>query len=374
MEARLLPIHANLQPDNTMTSELPPYDCFLLVSFGGPEGQDDVMPFLENVLRGKRVPRERMLEVAEHYRKFGGVSPINQQNRELLEVIKAEFERVGVDLPIYWGNRNWDPLLPDTIRQMRDDGRKRAIAFFTSMYSCYSGCRQYRENIIAAREEVGPDAPLVEKVRMGFNHPKFIEVMTDNLRESIETLGNTAEQSVVLFTAHSIPLSMSGNCDYEKQLRETCRLVAGACGVGQWDLVYQSRSGPPQQPWLEPDICDAIKSRDDEQKLDSVIVVPIGFISDHMEVMFDLDEEAAQVCAERNIRMHRTRTAGIETGFVEMIRDLVQERVEGRTDRPAVGDLGAWHDVCPEDCCLYTPQRPPTAGGGRPPSGRPVNA
>ena len=353
-----------------MTSELPPYDCFLLVSFGGPEGQEDVMPFLENVLRGKRVPRERMLEVAEHYKQFGGVSPINQQNRELLRVIESEFKRVGVDLPIYWGNRNWDPLLPDTIRQMRDDGRKRAIAFFTSMYSCYSGCRQYRENIIAAREEVGPDAPLIEKVRMGFNHPKFIEVMTANLRESVEALGNTAEQSVVMFTAHSIPLSMSGNCDYEKQLRETCRLVAESCGVSQWDLVYQSRSGPPQQPWLEPDICDAIKARDDEQKLDSIIVVPIGFISDHMEVMFDLDEEAAQVCEERGIRMHRTRTAGIETGFVEMISDLVQERVEGRKDRAAAGELGAWHDVCPEDCCLYTPQRPPAAGG-RPPTGRP---
>ena len=216
---------------------------------------------------------------------------------------------------------------------------------------------------------------------MGFTHPMFIEVMTTNLQDSIKALGNTAEDCVVMYTAHSIPLSMSGNCDYEKQLKETCRLVSDACGVSQWDLVYQSRSGPPQQPWLEPDICDSIKARDDKQKLDSVIVVPIGFISDHMEVMFDLDEEAAEVCEERGIRMHRTRTAGIADGFVEMIRDLVQERMEGRQDRASVGELGAWHDVCPDDCCLYTPQRPPAAGGGegqpssgRPSSGRPANA
>ena len=264
-------------------------------------------------------------------------------------------------------------MLPDTIGQMRDDGCKRALTFFTSMFSCYSGCRQYRENIMAAREQVGPDAPLIEKVRMGFNHPKFIEVMAANLQDSIKTLDNTAAESVVLFTAHSIPLSMAGNCDYEKQLREACRLVADACGVSQWDLVYQSRSGPPQQPWLEPDICDAIKMRDDKQKLDSVIIVPIGFISDHMEVMFDLDQEAAQACQERGVRMHRTRTAGIAAGFAEMIGDLVQERMEARQPRAALGELGAGHDVCPQDCCLYTPQRPPAAGGGRPSSGRPAN-
>ena len=362
---------SRLQP--AMTSDLPPYDSFLLVSFGGPEGPDDVMPFLENVLRGKRVPRERMLEVAEHYKRFGGASPINEHNRDLLKVIKAEFERVGIKLPIYWGNRNWDPLLPDTIGQMRDDGRKRALAFFTSMFSCYSGCRQYRENIMAAREQVGPDAPLIEKVRMGFNHPRFIEVMTKSLQQSIDALGNSAAESIVLYTAHSIPISMAENCDYEKQLRETCRLVSDACGVSQWDLVYQSRSGPPQQPWLEPDICDSIKANDDKKKLESLVIVPIGFISDHMEVMFDLDEEAAQVCQERGIRMERARTAGVAPGFAEMIGSLVQERLELRQDRAAVGDLGPWHDVCPQDCCLYTPQRPPATGGGRPSSGRPAN-
>ena len=346
-----------------MTSELPPYDSFLLVSFGGPEGQEDVIPFLENVLRGKNVPRERMLEVAEHYKQFGGVSPINQQNRELIEAIRADFDRQKIELPIYWGNRNWDPMLPDTLRQMRDDGRKRALAFFTSMYSCYSGCRQYRENIIAAREEVGPEAPLVEKVRMGFNHPGFIQSMAGSLRKAIASLGNSAEESVVLFTAHSIPLAMSDNCDYVKQLMETCRLVAEDCGVQRWDLVYQSRSGPPQQPWLEPDICDTIAKMDDREKLESVVIVPIGFISDHMEVLFDLDEEAAQLCRERGVRMARASTAGTHPKFVEMISGLVSERLGRVEEQVALGGLGPWHDVCPTDCCLYTPKRPPMAAG-----------
>ncbi|MGI9470577.1 MAG: ferrochelatase [Rubripirellula sp.] len=346
-----------------MTSELPPYDSFLLVSFGGPEGQDDVIPFLENVLRGKNVPRERMLEVAEHYKKFGGISPINQQNRELLKAIQSDFNRKGIELPIYWGNRNWDPMLPDTLRQMRDDGRKRALAFFTSMFSCYSGCRQYRENIIAAQEEVGPDAPQIEKVRMGFNHPGFINAMVGSLRVAIGSLDIPAEKAVVLFTAHSIPMSMSDNCDYVKQLNEACRLVADGCGVERWDLVYQSRSGPPQQPWLEPDICDTISKLDDDEKLASVVVAPIGFISDHMEVLFDLDEEAALVCKERGIQMARAKTPGTNPNFVEMISNLVSERLGLNSERPAVGSLGPWHDVCPSDCCLYTPKRPPVAGG-----------
>jgi ferrochelatase len=337
-----------------------PYDSFLLVSFGGPEGPDDVMPFLENVLRGKHVPRERMLEVAEHYKHFGGVSPINQQNRELLAAIQAEFAATGVDLPVYWGNRNWDPLFPDTLRQMRDDGRKRAVAFFTSMFSCYSGCRQYRENIAAARQEVGPDAPIVDKLRMGFNHPGFIAPMAANVAAAVAEVGGNA-QTPILFTAHSIPMSMADNCNYEKQLKESCRLVAEACGAENWQLVYQSRSGPPQQPWLEPDVCDWIERTDDATKLSTLAIAPIGFVSDHMEVMFDLDEEAAQMCQERGIRMARVKTVGIDQRFVSMIRQLVQERISGTSDRPALGCLGPWHDVCPVDCCLYTPTRPPAA-------------
>lgn len=340
-----------------------PYDSFLLVSFGGPEGPDDVMPFLENVLRGKHVPRERMLEVAEHYKHFGGVSPINQQNRELLAAIQAEFAASGVDLPVYWGNRNWDPLFPDTLRQMRDDGRKRALAFFTSMFSCYSGCRQYRENIAAARQDVGPDAPIVDKLRMGFNHPGFIEPMAANVAAAVAEVGGNA-QTPILFTAHSIPMSMADNCNYEKQLKESCRLVAEACGAENWQLVYQSRSGPPQQPWLEPDVCDWIERTDDATKLSTLAIAPIGFVSDHMEVMFDLDEEAAQMCQERGIRMARVKTVGIDQRFVSMIRQLVQERISGTSDRPALGCLGPWHDVCPVDCCLYTPARPPAAAAG----------
>lgn len=339
-----------------------PYDSFLLVSFGGPEGPDDVMPFLENVLRGKNVPRERMLEVAEHYSHFGGVSPINQHNRELMAAIQAEFSANGIDLPVYWGNRNWDPLFPDTLRQMRDDGRKRTLAFFTSMFSCYSGCRQYRENIAAARETVGPDAPIVDKLRMGFNHPGFIEPMAANVAAAVAEVGGDT-QTPILFTAHSIPMSMADNCNYEKQLKESCRLVAEACGAETWHLVYQSRSGPPQQPWLEPDVCDWIEKTDDATKLSTLAIAPIGFVSDHMEVMFDLDEEAAQACQQRGIRMARVKTVGTDRRFVSMIRQLVQERISGTSDRVALGQLGPWHDVCPVDCCLYTPARPPMAAG-----------
>ena len=342
-----------------MTDTLPPYDSFLLVSFGGPEGQEDVIPFLENVLRGKNVPRERMMEVAEHYKKFGGISPINQQNRELLEALGAEFASAGIDLPIYWGNRNWHPLLADTLREMKRDGRKRAIAFFTSMFSCYSGCRQYRENIAAAQEEVGEGAPIVEKVRMGFNHPGFIDTMVDSLNHAISTLDVAASEACVLFTAHSIPMSMSDNCDYVKQLNEACRLVAEASGVSQWRLVYQSRSGPPQQPWLEPDVCDVINEIGPSQQPKAIVIVPIGFISDHMEVMFDLDEEAATACRENGIPFARAATAGTSSSFVKMICELVKERLSGDSERRAVGELGPWHDVCPQDCCLYTPRRPP---------------
>ncbi|TWU55138.1 ferrochelatase [Rubripirellula reticaptiva] len=342
-----------------MTDSLPAYDSFLLVSFGGPEGPDDVLPFLENVLRGKGVPRERMMEVVEHYKHFGGVSPINEHNRQLMAAIKDEFASAGIDLPVYWGNRNWDPLFPDTLRQMRDDGRKRALAFFTSMFSCYSGCRQYRENIIAAQKEVGEGAPMVEKVRMGFNHPRFIETMANSVRTALDSIETTATETTVLFTAHSIPMSMADNCDYLKQLQESSRLVAEAVGAPDWRLVFQSRSGPPQQPWLEPDVLDAIAEMDDEKKLGSLVVVPIGFVSDHMEVMFDLDEEAAQLCQKRGIKMARAKTAGTSPTFVQMIRMLVEERLGRTNEKQALGPLGPWHDVCPADCCTYTPARRP---------------
>ncbi len=335
-----------------------PYDSFLLVSFGGPEGLDDVMPFLENVLRGKNVPRERMLEVAEHYKHFGGVSPINSQNRELLLAIEKAFKTAGIALPIYWGNRNWHPLLPDTLKQMRDDGRRRTLAFFTSTFSSYSGCRQYRENIALARESVGEDAPVVEKLRMGFNHPGFIDAMKDNVRKAIAKLGPDYPAPLVLFTAHSVPMSMANYCSYTTQLNESCRLVAQGCGVTDWQLVFQSRSGPPGQPWLEPDVCDAIESLHETRNVSSLVVAPIGFISDHMEVLYDLDEEAAAVCTKRGIAMARAATVGTHHRFVDMIIELVQERTNANWERKVVGSLGPWHDVCPEDCCLYKPIRP----------------
>ncbi|MFM9023825.1 MAG: ferrochelatase, partial [Planctomycetaceae bacterium] len=256
------------------------YDAVLLVSFGGPDGPDDVMPFLENVLRGRNVPRERMVEVAEHYHHFGGKSPINEQNLALLAALRDELDRHGPRLPVYWGNRNWHPLLTDTLREMADAGVKRAIAFVTSAFSCYSGCRQYRENIAAAREAVGPRAPEVDKIRVFFNHPGFVEPMAANVRAALERFPADVRAGVpVLFTAHSIPMSMADTSRYVPQLEESSRLVAERAGAHDWRLVWQSRSGPPTQPWLEPDVCDVIR----QQHADGVrgiVIAPIGFISD----------------------------------------------------------------------------------------------
>ncbi|MEL7265044.1 MAG: ferrochelatase [Planctomycetota bacterium] len=360
-----------------------PYDSFLLVSFGGPEAQDEVMPFLRNVLQGKNVPEERMLEVSEHYRHFGGVSPINDHCRQLMSALEKEFRTRGIDLPMYWGNRNWTPMLTETMRQMASDGRRRTIAFFTSMFSCYSGCRQYRENIAAAQEDVQKSgelvAPIVEKVRMGFNHPKFIRVMAQSVRQAYASIDADPTTTPLLLTAHSIPMSMAEFCTYQKQLEETSRLVADAAAVSNHRLVFQSRSGPPQQPWLEPDICDAIAEMDDNEKLQQLVILPIGFVSDHMEVMFDLDEEAMQLCQERDIQMARAATAGTAPEFVSMVADLILERIDPENHsgaRPADGEMGAWHDVCPADCCRYEARRPPGVGrpGGGPPAGRPDSA
>ncbi len=345
-----------------MTDVVPAFDSILLVSFGGPEGMDDVVPFLENVLRGKNVPHERMLEVAEHYRQFDGVSPINEQNRALIAALRTELDRRGIKLPIYWGNRNWQPLLPDALRQMRDDGRQRAIAFFTSMFSCYSGCRQYREDILRAQREVGEGAPRVEKVRKGFNHPKFIAAQADCVQGGLQSLPEDRRAAAkLLFSAHSIPMSMADNSNYAFQLNEACRLVAEAAGHENWELVYQSRSGPPQQAWLEPDICDRIE-RLSAQGIRDVVVAPIGFISDHIEVLFDLDTEAKQACERLGIGFVRVPSVGVHPQFISMIADLLEERIVPLETRVSVGRLGPSHDVCPMDCCLY----PRAAGGGRP--------
>lgn len=332
------------------------YDALFLVSFGGPEGTEEVLPFLDNVLAGKNVPLERKKEVAHHYEQFGGISPINEQNRQLIRALSSELKRSGIALPIYWGNRNWDPFIVDAMRRMKEDGVQRALAFFTSAYSSYSGCRQYREDIAHARDQVGPNAPEVHKLRFAFNHPGFIEANVAWVKDALNLLGDNHSAAVhVLFTAHSLPRAMAKNCSYEEQLLETCRLVSDRAGLERWQLVYQSRSGAPHQPWLGPDVCAVLRELH-EKGVTAVVLAPIGFLSDHMEVVYDLDTEARELCEDLGMNMARARTVGTHPAFVAMIRELVQERLEPACERRALGTMGAWHDVCPETCCM--PARP----------------
>jgi protoporphyrin/coproporphyrin ferrochelatase len=306
------------------------YDSLLIVSFGGPEKHEDVIPFLENVLRGRNVPRERMLEVAEHYYHFDGRSPINDQNRALMAALK---ERVAV--PVYWGNRNWHPMLADTVRQMRDDGVRRALAFVTSAFGSYSGCRQYIENIERARAEVGEGAPAIDKIRPFSAHPKFLEAMTDRVRAAMQEL----PEGRLMFTAHSVPMSMAQSSPYVQELERACAAVADAVGRGDdWKLVWQSRSGPPTQPWLEPDIADALR----ELRRDTVLV-PIGFLSDHMEVIYDLDFEARKEAGELGIKLVRAGTVGTHPAMIEMIAEMLEQE----------------HEACAAGCCT-APVRPQT--------------
>lgn len=303
------------------------YDALLIVSFGGPEKREDVIPFLENVLRGRNVPRERMLAVAEHYYHFEGRSPINDQNRALIAALKAV-----IKMPIYWGNRNWHPMLADTMRQMHDDGIQRAVAFVTSAFGSYSGCRQYIEDIARAQAELGEDAPQISKIPPFSAHPKFIEAMTDRVQTALQEL----PQGRLVFTAHSVPVSMAESSPYVGELERACAAVASRVGRNDWKLAYQSRSGPPGQPWLEPDISAYLR----EIRSD-VVVVPIGFLSDHMEVIYDLDTEARAVCEELGVKMIRAGTAGTHPAMIEMIAELVEQQ----------------HELCPEGCCP-APRRP----------------
>ena len=328
------------------------YDAFLLLSFGGPEGPDDVLPFLRNVTRGRDVPDARLAVVAEHYRHFGGVSPINAQNRALLTAIGAEFGNQGIDLPLYWGNRNWHPFVADTVRQMRDDGVRRALVLATGATSSYSSCRQYRQNLADARAATGGDAPELTKLRHYFDHPGFVTANADGVRAALTELPDAR----LVFTAHSVPRSMndasgpSGGL-YLAQQRETARLVAEAVrGPGaEFDLVWQSRSGPPQVPWLEPDINDHLRDLR-EGGTRAVVVSPTGFVSDHLEVVWDLDTEARKTAHDVGLAFARAATAGIHPAFVAMVGELVREQTAGAARR-SLSPLGICGLDCPAGCC-----------------------
>jgi ferrochelatase len=333
-----------------------PYDAVLVVSFGGPEGPDDVVPFLEIVTRGRNIPRERLAEVGAHYDLFGGVSPINGQMRALVAALRTELAAHAHPLRVYWGNRNWHPFLADTLRQMRDDGVRRALAFVTSAYSSYSACRQYLDDIVRARDEVGDGAPAVDKLRQFYDHPGFIEPMVRNVDAArLELPQPVRDDARLVFTAHSVPVAMATTSAYVPQLLEACRLVAArATPPGRdpldVDLVWQSRSGPPQVPWLEPDIGDHLRALSG-RGVPAVIVVPIGFVSDHMEVVYDLDTVAAATARELGLPMARAATVGTDPRFVAMIRELIEERIDPTRERRSLGSLGIRPDTCPADCC-----------------------
>jgi ferrochelatase len=339
-------------------------DAFLLVSFGGPEGPDDVMPFLRNVTRGRGVPEERLAEVAHHYHHFGGVSPINEQCRELLAAIGARFAADGPDLPVYWGNRNWQPYLADTVERMRSDGVRRALAFMTSPYGSYSSCRQYQDDVERARSAVGDGAPVIDKIRHYHDHPGHIEPHRDAVRAALATVGGGDVR--IAFTAHSIPTAMASAAGegtagvggrYEAQLREVAGLVAGDL---PWDLVWQSRSGSPTVPWLEPDINDHLRTLA-AAGTTGVVASPIGFISDHLEVAWDLDSEAAGTAAGLGMDFVRAATPGTDPRFVDMVRDLVLERLDPDHPRQALGTIPTW-DHCVAGCCPAGRPGPVTPG------------
>lgn len=346
------------------------YDAILVLSFGGPEEPDDVLPFLRNVTKGRNVPDDRLAIVAEQYAIFGGRSPINDHCRQLIAALETELREHQIDLPIYWGNRNWEPYLNDTVATMAADGVSRALVYVTSAFGSYSGCRQYRENLEAARTEVGDSAPALEKLRLFYNHPGFLGPVAEHVVSAIRSHDQPLDNSHrVIFTAHSIPTSMAAGCDYEGQLREAASLVSqssdGLIGPDDWDLVFQSRSGPPQVPWLEPDICDHLEQLAADGTT-AVTVVPLGFVSDHMEVQYDLDTQAAEKASDLGLAFRRATTVGDHPRFVSMIRELIEERLS-ETPRLHLGSSGPWPDNCPEGHCA-PPVRPPGQRPGQRPT------
>lgn len=370
-----------------------PYDALLLLSFGGPEGPDDVVPFLRNVTRGRGIPEERLKEVGQHYFLFDGISPINEQNRRLLDALRKDFAEQGLGgeagLPVYWGNRNWAPYLTDTLREITRDGHRRVAVLATSAYASYSGCRQYRENLaesIGLLKEEGLEPPRVDKLRHYFNHPGFVRPMADGVRASLAELPEAVRAGAHLaFTTHSIPTAAADTSGpvgahgdggaYVAQHLEVARLIAEAVreatGVADrpWELVYQSRSGAPHIPWLEPDICEHLETVH-AAGAPAVVMVPIGFVSDHMEVLYDLDTEATAKAAELGLPVARSATVGADPRFAAAVRDLLLERAateRGTAVAPCVlGALGPSHDLCPVGCCPARAPKPAAAGADSP--------
>jgi ferrochelatase len=334
-------------------------DALLLLSFGGPEGPAEVRPFLENVVRGRGVPPDRLDAVEEHYRHFGGVSPLNARNRELIAAIRER-----IDLPVYFGNRNWHPLVEDTVAEMTRDGVRRALVFATSAYGGYSACRQYQEDIARARKAVGDRAPQLVKLRHFFDHPGFVAANADAVRAAAADLPDDVRESArLVFTAHSVPVAADaaagppeeGGHRYSRQVREAARLVAAELGVTDYDVVWQSRSGPPQVPWLEPDIVDHIDALH-ARGVPAVVVSPIGFVSDHVEVVWDLDTEAKERATELGMGFARAATAGPDPRFADMVVELMAEHLHEAAPRhlgevPVAGCTvnGA---PCTVDCCV----------------------
>ena len=333
----------------------------MVLSFGGPERTEDVEPFLANVAAGRGVPPGRLAEVAEQYRHVGGASPINGQCRRLRAALAERLAAAGHDLPVYWGNRNWAPYVTDTVAEMAEAGHRRVLAVVTSAYSSYSGCRQYLEDIAAARAAVGDRAPVIDKVRAYYDHPGFVEPFADSVAAARRTLPRGLQRGArLVFTAHSIPLSMAAGCSYVAQLQQTAGLVAARAGFDAWSLAWQSRSGPPSVPWLEPDVNDRLEelAADGPGGVRAVVLAPIGFVTDHMEVLWDLDVAAAATANGLGMRLARAVTPGTgpDERFVAMWQELVEERVfPGRTRR-ALGGLGPAPDSCEPGCC------PPMAG------------
>ena len=330
------------------------FDAVLLVAFGGPEAPSDVEPFLANVTAGRQIPAERLAAVAQQYHHFGGVSPLNAQCRRLRAALADRLAAAGHDLPVYWGNRNWAPHLADAVAEMAANRHRRAIAVATSAYSSHSGCRQYLDDIAAARASVGEAAPTIDKVRAYYDHPGFVAPFVDAVGEARLSLPPEARsQAQLVFTAHSIPEAMAAGCDYQRQLAETARLVAAGAGFEAWTMAWQSRSGPPSVPWLEPDINECLEEVSRRGGVQSVVLAPIGFVTDHMEVMWDLDVVAAQTAAALDVRLARALTPGTapDPRFVAMWQELIEERLNPGAPRRSMGVLGVGPDRCPIGCC-----------------------